>query len=192
MRRAVPAPRVKVLGLGNVLMGDDALGPWVLHHLESLYEPPDGVTLEDLGTPGLDLVPHLSDADVAILVDTVKAAGPPGTLRVYRRDEILAHAPQARVSPHDPALVETLLTLDFSGSGPREVVLVGIVPGSVEKGTRLTPAVSAAVAVAVDAVVRELEGLGHRLHPRRGRAVACPWWASAPGATAVATASPMG
>ena len=52
------APLVRVLGLGNVLMGDDALGPWVVHHLVSTYDFPPEVAVVDVGTPGLDLVPY--------------------------------------------------------------------------------------------------------------------------------------
>jgi hydrogenase maturation protease len=46
------ARRIGVLGVGNVLMGDDGIGPFVLKILESRYEFPPNVVLHDLGTPG--------------------------------------------------------------------------------------------------------------------------------------------
>ena len=88
------AVRVGVLGLGNVLMGDDAFGPWVVQTLLAGYKFPDGVSVDDLGTPGLDLTPYLTDLEALILVDTVRSDAPPGTLRLYRRDDIL-QAPAA-------------------------------------------------------------------------------------------------
>ena len=168
---------VRVLGLGNVLMGDDAAGPWVVEHLRAEYELGPGVSLTDLGTPGLDLVPHLSGARVVILVDTVKSSGPPGTLRSYRKDEVLKYPPGPRTSPHDPAVKETLLYLDLAGSGPEEVLLVGIVPGRVEKGLGLTPAVAGAIPEAAAAVVAELCRLGIAVTRRANAVPARPWWA---------------
>ena len=98
------AARVGVLGLGNVLMGDDAFGPWVVQMLLAGYEFPEGVSVEDLGTPGLDLMPYVTDLEALVLVDTVRSGAPPGTVRLYRRDELLKHAPWPRLSPHDPGV----------------------------------------------------------------------------------------
>jgi hydrogenase maturation protease len=169
---------VRVLGLGNVLMGDDAAGPWVVEHLRAEYEIGPGASLTDVGTPGLDLVPFIGGARVVILVDTVKSKGEPGELRLYRRDEILKYPPGPRTSPHDPGVKETLLYLDMAGSGPEEVLLVGIVPGRVEKGLGLTPAVAAAVPQAAEAVAAELRRLGIPAERRAGAEPARPWWAS--------------
>jgi hydrogenase maturation protease len=168
---------VRVLGLGNVLMGDDAAGPWVVEHLRAGYEIGAGASLTDVGTPGLDLVPHIGGARVVVLVDTVKSAGKPGELRLYRKEEILKHPPGPRTSPHDPGVKETLLYLDAAGKGPEEVLLVGIVPGRVEKGLGLTPAVAAAVPEAAEAIAMELRRLGVRVERREGAVPARPWWA---------------
>ncbi len=50
-------PRIAVIGLGNVLMGDDAFGPYVAHLLDGWYEWPDDVQVVEVGTQGLDLTP---------------------------------------------------------------------------------------------------------------------------------------
>jgi len=171
-----PEANVAVLGLGNVLIGDDALGPTVIKVLEAEYEFPRGVSVQDLGTPGLDLTPYLAGVAAVIVVDTVRANGAPGEVRLYRRDEILKHPPQPRLSPHDPGLKEALLTVEFSGSGPSEMLLVGVIPGEVRTGVGLSAAVRAAVRPAVGEVVRELARLG--VEPI-ARAVPGPpdlWW----------------
>jgi hydrogenase maturation protease len=147
---------IRVLGLGNVLMGDDGFGPAVLHHLSTGWDFPAGVELCDLGTPGLDLIPYLSGADVILLVDTVRAQGPAGELRRYEKPQILANLPHPRVSPHDPGVKEALLALEFGGTAPTEVVLLGAIPQSSEMSTRLSPAVAASVGAAANAVVEEL------------------------------------
>ncbi len=168
--------RVAVVGLGNVLMGDDALGPAVIKTLEAEFEFPTGVEVADLGTPGLDLSPYLSGLAALVVVDTVRAAAEPGALRLYRRDQILAAPLHPRVSPHDPGLKEALLTAEFAGDGPREVLLVGVVPGEVTTGIGMSDPVRNAVPAAVAEVVRELVRLG--VPPRRRSEPAEPdlWW----------------
>jgi hydrogenase maturation protease len=170
------AARIGVIGLGNVLMGDDAFGPWVVAALLAGYEFPDGVSVEDLGTPGLDLVPYVADLEALVLVDTVRGDAAPGTVRLYRREDLLKHAPPARLSPHDPGVREALLAAEFAGRGPREVLLVGAVPGTAVMGARLSPPLRAAVPLAVAQILRELERLGRPAAPRSAPGPLHVWW----------------
>ena len=155
-----PEANVAVLGLGNVLMGDDALGPTVIKVLEAEYEFPQGVSVQDLGTPGLDLTPYLAGLRAVIVVDTVHAGGAPGELRLYRRDEILKNPPQPRLSPHDPGLKEALLTLEFSGTRPGRGAARRCDPGGGEDGRRAQPGRASGVPLAAAEVVTELARLG--------------------------------
>jgi hydrogenase maturation protease len=177
-----PPERVGVIGLGNVLMGDDAFGPWVTQVLLAEYEFPDGVSVEDLGTPGLDLVPYVMDKDALVLVDTVRSDAPSGTIRTYGRAELLQHAPQARLSPHDPGVKEALLSAEFAGRGPRELLLVGAVPLTTAMGVGLSAPLRAAVPRAVEVVLEELERLGRAPVRRASPAPPDIWWEAAPGA----------
>ena len=170
---------VRVLGLGNVLMGDDAAGPWIIETLLAGWEFPDGVSLVDVGTPGLDLTPYLAEADSVILVDTVQSDAKPGTVRVYSREILFRMAPAPRMSPHDPGLTEALMALSLAGSAPRDVTLVGVVPGKVGMGVGLSGAARAAVPLAVAEVVARLTALGYPPVPRPSAAAATPWWEAA-------------
>lgn len=167
---------IYLLGLGNVLMGDDGFGPAVVRAFDAAYDAGDGVTVVDLGTPGLDLTPWLADVDRIVLVDTVKSAAPPGTLRVYDKDDVLRHVPAARVGPHDPGVKEALLALDFAGRGPREVALVGVVPRQTTMGLELSEAVQAAVPADIDAVVEALARFGVTVTRRTTPLADVPWW----------------
>jgi hydrogenase maturation protease len=167
---------VAVLGLGNVLMGDDALGPYVVAVLRAGWDFPAGVAVEDLGTPGLDLHPHLAGRRAVVLVDTVRADGAAGTVRVYSRDDLLARPPGPRTSPHDPGVKEALLALEFAGGGPQQVTLVGVIPAHVDHGSRLSDAVRGAVPEAADAVVAELSRLGVAARRRPEPGEPDLWW----------------
>lgn len=177
--------RVGILGLGSVLMGDDAVGPYAVELFASRWLLPAGVSVLDAGTPGPDLVDHLVDLDAAIVVDTVRGpSGPagsdsPGTLRLYRREEVMALPTSPRTSPHDPDLRQALLTAELAGRAPAEVLLVGVVPERVELGTELSPAVRESLAAVESVVVAELRRLGvepERRRRPRGAPVWSPWW----------------
>lgn len=167
---------VIVAGLGNVLIGDDAFGPYVVRTLAAEYEIPPDVAVHDLGTPGLDLAPFLMDVDAAVVVDTVDADGMPGELRRYAWADLARRPDAPRLTPHEPGLKETVLTLNLLGRAPGDLCVVGVIPGALRTGVGLTPAVAAAVPAAVEAVRRELERLGHPLPRRLDPAEPDLWW----------------
>jgi hydrogenase maturation protease len=108
-------------------MGDDGSGPYMLKILESQYEFPPNVVLDDLGTPGLGIISFFSDYDAVILIDAVRATGQPGNVKLYCKDQLVQIPIQPRISPHDPALVEALLFADLSGICPKDVLLLGVI-----------------------------------------------------------------
>lgn len=175
-------PAVTVFGLGNILMADDGLGPYVIKILEAEYAFPPQVEILDAGTPGLELSTILEDSGALIIVDTVRADGAGGTVRTYRREEILKHPPAQRITPHDPGLKETLLVLELQGETPPEVFVVGVIPESVDYGVGLTDAVRDAVPEAVAAIVGELERLGYPAERRTPPADPDIWWERQAGA----------
>lgn len=168
--------RIGILGLGSVLMGDDALGPYAVELLGSRWELPPGVSALDAGTPGPDLADYLVDLDAVIVVDTVRAPGRPGHLRLFRKEDVEALPTSPRTSPHDPDLRRALLTAELAGRAPAEVLVVGVVPGRVELGTGLTPEVRAALSAVEAVVIAELRRLGaepvRRSRPEAPRI----WW----------------
>jgi len=170
--------RVSVFGVGNVLLGDDGVGSSVIHRLQSLYEFPPEVELEDLGTPGLELLAHVAGTEVVIFVDAVADDAAPGTIQLYDRQTIVAASPALRVGPHDPALGDTLLALEFAEQGPSEAMLVGVVAATTASGIGLSPAVRDAVPAAAEAVVAQLAHRGisvrERTSPMDNRET--PWW----------------
>ena len=173
-------PAVTVFGLGNILMGDDGLGSYVIRVLEARYEFPPDVDVLDAGTPGLELSTILEDSGALIIVDTVRAEGDAGTVKTYRRDEILRHPPAQRITPHDPGLKETLLVLELQGETPPEVFVVGVVPESVDYGVGLSDTVREAVPTAIKEIVAELERLGQPALPRDPPLEPDIWWEREP------------
>lgn len=169
--------KILIGGIGSVLLGDDAVGPRVIRQLEANYSFDECVSIADLGTPGLDLVAHLSGVDAVILIDSVKNEATPGSVTLYSREDILrGGAVQVRMDPHSPALSESLLIADFAGEGAAEVLLIGITGQQYEVGARLSAAVQRGATQAVDAVLAELDRLGAHYSTRTAPSSSMAWW----------------
>ena len=163
-------------GIGNVLLGDDAVGPSVVRFLEARYTFGDDVQIVDLGTPALDLTHQIADRHALILVDSVASDDPPGTIVLFRKADILAEAPAQRVDPHSPALSECLLTAEMLGAAPEHVLLVGIVGESYEPGRPLSEPVRQSIEPAIAGIVQELERLGFRIEKKLAPSQPSIWW----------------
>jgi Ni,Fe-hydrogenase maturation factor len=90
----------------------------------------------------------------------VSAKTKPGSVKLYRKDQLVKVPLKTRVSPHDPALVEALLFAELSGKCPQEVLLVGVVPEACELGCEISDSAHIGMEWAIRAVTEELYRLG--------------------------------
>jgi hydrogenase maturation protease len=148
--------QILVAGIGNAFLQDDGFGGEVVRRLR-LREMPDGVTLGDFGTGGLDLAYEVMRGyDALVLVDVSRQGGAPGTLYVMeaKEEDIAAGIEDgAMVDPHgmDPETV--LRFVRAVGGWPGKVMVIACEPANVEEpGMGLTPEVAATVDRAVDLV----------------------------------------
>ncbi len=168
--------KITIGGIGSVLLGDDGVGPFVAGMLESGYRFDNNVIVSDLGTPGLDLVAHLSGIDALILIDSVKNDAPPGSVTLYRKEDILRHGPApVRMDPHSPVLSESLLIAELAGEGPDDILLIGITGEQFEVGAGLSAAAEQAATQAVVQVLMELDRLGTSYRKLRKNPYSA-WW----------------
>lgn len=163
---------VLVLGLGNVLLGDDGLGAAAVARVERGYRVPPDVHLEDGGTLGMALLGMIADARHVILVDAVRTESPPGTLVRIAGDEVM-DAVRDRLSPHQVGVADLLDSAHLIDCYPASVTLLGLVPETIELSVRRTGAVEAGLDALVEAVVREVESLGYTMR-REGEAGDAP------------------
>jgi len=154
-----------VLGLGNWICTDDGLGVDAVRRLLAEYEPPEGARVLDGGTLGLSLLPELETADQAILIDAVRDDAPVGSFVRLEGDDV-APAVAARLSPHQVGVFDLLEAARWLGRYPRRVVLLGLVPGSIELGLERSPAVQEGLPGLVERVVEEARRLGFEFRAR--------------------------
>lgn len=145
---------VLVLGVGNVLMGDDGLGPMVAAALRR--EPgllPAGTLVLDGGTQGLMLLPLLDGHRALLVVDAVDMGPWAGAVTVLRGSACEGALGQ-RFSVHQVALADLLAAARLTGFAG-EVSVVGVRPQRVDAGLGLSAAVMAALPEALAAARAE-------------------------------------
>ncbi len=141
--------RVRVVGLGNALRGDDAVGLEVARRLRELL--PDADVIAASGEPAA-LLDALGDgAEEVAIVDAVRSGAPPGA--VHRFDAGAAPLPLASsASTHGLGLAEAIELGRALGRLPARLVVYGIEGQGYETGAQLSPP----VARAAEDVVGEL------------------------------------
>jgi len=142
---------ILVLGLGNLLLGDDALG---LRLLEALASERSAAEFLDGGTRGLALLPYLAHRRALIILDAVALGAPPGTVHRLQGDTLSAHR---AVTAHGSNALELLAAARLLGDLPPFVTIIGIEPACIRTGIGLSPAVEAAIPEALFRAHTELE-----------------------------------
>ena len=74
------AARVVVLGIGNTLLTDEALGIQAVERFAAMYRVPDHVQLIDGGTSAMELLDVVADCELLIVVDALLANSTPGSV----------------------------------------------------------------------------------------------------------------
>jgi hydrogenase maturation protease len=155
-------PDTLVLGLGNILCGDDGLGIVALERMRAQYSCPADVSLVDGGTLGLALLPTLESAKRVWILDAVAADHPPGSL-VTLAGESVEPALRERLSPHQIGVADLLDALHWRGTWPESLRVLGLVPASIDLRLGLSEPVAPNVDALVEAAVQELREAGHAL-----------------------------
>ncbi|HUZ02314.1 MAG TPA: hydrogenase maturation protease [Thermomicrobiaceae bacterium] len=148
------AGRVVVVGLGNRLRGDDAVGPLVAEQLSG-RTPPDVSVVSHEGDP-TDLLEEWDGAGLCVVVDAVWSGAGPGTLH---RIEPLAGPLKFQLdfpSSHGFDLMSTVTLGRVLGRLPRRLVVLGVEAASFERGAALSPEVAAALPAVVAVVLAEV------------------------------------
>ncbi len=156
--------RAVVLGIGNTILSDEAAGVRAAESLEQSYSIPDNVQVIDGGTSGMEMIEDLSDLDFLIVIDVVKTGAAPGTVVKIAGDEIPVFF-RRKLSPHQIALPDVLASLELLDAMPKEIVVLGVEPITLELGMEMTPTVAQTIPQLVAMAVAELQTRGYRLEP---------------------------
>lgn len=145
-----------ILGVGNPLYGDDAVGVWAAQELQKRPDLPPHVTVVDGGTEGIGLIPLIASYARLILVDAVPMGEPPGTIRRFTWEEVRLIGHEHALSLHQSDLTEALMLAEALDCLPQTLVIYGVQPHNIEWDQPLSSEVQHALPVLVTTLIDEV------------------------------------
>ncbi|MGC9454692.1 MAG: hydrogenase maturation protease [Phycisphaerae bacterium] len=134
--------RLTVLGIGNMLMSDDGLGPRLLEGVSRRRDWGDGVEFIDGGAGGLNLLNVIESAERMVVFDVAEMGLPPGDYRVVKPEQLADDTPEERISMHDVPFIETLKLCGRFYHSPDTVTLLVVQPKVTDFGRQLSDELS--------------------------------------------------
>lgn len=145
---------IAVMGLGNLMRTDDAMGMLMLDTLKADARWPSEVRMIEGGTLGLDLLNSLRDVTHLLALDVVDVGSVPGTLVKFAGEQ-LSDLPISK-SVHLLGFSDLLGVLHLMQAAPLEVVLLGVQPEYTGWGTELTEPVRKSQSELKEAVLAQV------------------------------------
>ncbi len=140
-----------ILGMGNLLLGDEGVG---VHAAQALLKDgcPPGIEILEIGTAILDALPALETAERIIIIDAMKGQEKSGTVYRITLDNCSANPCIASMHGFDVFRVLALTTRSL----PPEVVVFGVEPDHIGWSMELSPSVTKSLPALVEAVNNEI------------------------------------
>ncbi|WP_164926926.1 HyaD/HybD family hydrogenase maturation endopeptidase [Chlorobaculum tepidum] len=128
---------INVVGLGNILFGDEGFGVEVVRALEASGDWPETVQFVDGGTQGLYLLDYFESCDALMVFDSIIPVEFEPKVYCYRKEELPAFI-HRKMSAHQMGLSELLAVARLHGREPSEIVLIGAPPHDLGLGNPLS------------------------------------------------------
>jgi hydrogenase maturation protease len=156
------SPSITLIGLGNILMGDEGVGVHALRYIQENFVAPPELEIVDGGTSGLDLLPFIEGRDHVLFVDAVNFNREPGYIGVLTHGQIPALF-SAKGSLHHMGLMDVLAAAQLLGKLPEQMTLIGIQPHTIAAGLDLTPTLQARLKPLADRILAQMADWGLKL-----------------------------
>ena len=130
-------PKITILGIGNTLFSDEGVGIHLLPILEERLKDYKNVEIIEGLTDGMRLLGPVEDAENLIIIDAINAGKEGGTIITLDGDEIPAYF-GIKMSIHQLGFQEVLLAAKMRERYPKQIMMFGMQPTSLELGIELT------------------------------------------------------
>ncbi|MSM39252.1 MAG: hydrogenase maturation protease [Geobacter sp.] len=154
-----------IFGAGNLLLSDEGFGVHCIRYLEKHYSFPEEVELYDGGTLGIMVTHKFEEAERAYIIDVVEAAGTPGELLRFEKDDIMLNRIPVKLSPHQIGIQEMLLLSEMRGGSPDRITLIGVIPESLDASDQLSPTLQARLDDVAGMILKDLAADGVAVLP---------------------------
>jgi hydrogenase maturation protease len=144
---------LKVIGLGNVLRGDDGIGPFIVNKLKDLnVQIP--VQLVELDTDPFSILEHLIGPEPVLIIDCAKMGKKPGEIIKFDIKESNLQFADKFISLHSISFSEIYQIARNIGSVTK-CNIIGVEPKSVNYNTGLSKEIENSVTKILEMVIKE-------------------------------------
>jgi hydrogenase maturation protease len=143
--------KTMVLGIGNIIMGDEGFGLHVIRRLKEIGMP-ENIILEEGGVGGFDLLSDLEGIKQLVVVDIMMLPLPPGELQIFKPGNPPAEPGKVIVSFHQVGVLELINLWGLMGNEEPEVTFLVTRPQTIEWGTELSQPLKPAVEKAANMI----------------------------------------
>ena len=148
-----------VMGVGNVLQGDDGVGVHAIHQLERHLDAWPGLRLYDAGTLGTTLLVEIEQAECLVFIDAMRMGATAGTVCCFEDQDMDRWMRRGKAgSVHEVGLSELLDLARLQERLPRRRALVGIEPGFIGWSDSLSDELAGALDEVERVVVELMRG----------------------------------
>ena len=133
-----------MLGLGNLLLGDEEFGIHALQYIQDRVGAEFSVEWVDGGVLGLNLLPLVEECSHLLVLDAIDAGKTGGAIVEMVNDEIPLYKGM-KLSEHRVGFQEVLAVAKFRGCYPAHLHLIGVQTVDLSPGIELSLAVKAAL-----------------------------------------------
>ncbi|MEE4241093.1 MAG: HyaD/HybD family hydrogenase maturation endopeptidase [Desulfopila sp.] len=152
--------KIGIIGIGNLICGDEGFGIHAIRFLEENFIFPENVVLHDAGTAGIYLSPILEECDPVLVIDVVDIDAEPGSMHYYNMEDIKLGNIQTKMSPHQLGVLEILEICKLRDAAPESVEFYCVVPQDLDASVELSETVAPRVSEIADKVLKRLKELG--------------------------------
>ena len=156
--------KILILGIGNILFGDEGIGPHLANLIDEKYEfksEKHTVDIIDGGTLAQRLIPIITDYDHVLLIDCVSAIdGDIGDVFSFDFTDVPEFITW-NGSAHEVEMLQTLQMIEMLGDLP-PVKIIGVVPYVIGEDSTfsMTQEVLTASLTMEDAIIKYIESFG--------------------------------
>ena len=130
--------RKVVMGLGNLLLGDEGFGIHALQEIQQRLENRASVEWVDGGVLGLSLLPLVEECSHLLVLDVIDAGMDPGRMVELPKAQIPLYAAM-KLSEHQLSFEEVLGLAQVREKLPEHLHILGIQPASLDFGVEISP-----------------------------------------------------
>ena len=144
---------LKVIGLGNILRGDDGIGPVIIQQLE---ESKNSLSIQlcDAGSDAFTILDQLLESEPVVIIDCARMGKKPGTVQKILVKNIKNLPVNLGMSLHGYSLTEVWQIARSMGVD-NDLSVIGVEPDSVQFNSGLSEVVKKSIPLILQMVAEE-------------------------------------